>query len=291
MPTDSKDANRRPWLAPLIGLGQIMFQESAVTGAFFLVGIAVASPLMAFGAALATVVGTLTALLLRFDKSEIKAGLFGFNSALVGIACYFYLEPVPATHGFLIVGSIAASIVTYLMRRYLPFPSYTAPFIVVTWAVLAVAPLVGVHFLPHSGGPDRLDLWSAVSEGLSEVMFQANNWTGLLFLTGIALNSWKQAGWALLGSVVGLVIAVWVHDPDTKISAGLFGYNAALASMALALQRRLIIYPILAALVSVPITELFPYLPLQTLTAPFVLASWAVLAWDVLERRFQGRGF
>jgi urea transporter len=268
-----------------------MFQESAVTGAFFLVGIAVASPLMALGAALGTVIGTLTALLLRFDKSEINAGLFGFNSALVGIACYFHLEAVLATHGFLIVGSIAASIVTYLMRRYLPFPTYTAPFIVVTWAILAAAPMAGTHFLAHPGGRERLDLLSAVSEGLSEVMFQANNWTGLLFLAGIALNSWKQAGWAVLGSVVGLVIAVWVHDPDDKITAGLFGYNAALAAMALSLQRRLLIYPILAAVVSVPITEQFPHLPLQTLTAPFVLATWAVLAWDVLERRFQGRGF
>jgi urea transporter len=287
MDADTKALNRLPWLAPLTGLGQIMFQESAVTGAFFLIGIAIASPLMALGAALGTIIGTLTALGLRYPQSEIQSGLFGFNSALVGIACYFYLGPVPATHVLVVAGSVAASVVTRLMRRYVPFPSYTAPFIVVTWGVLAIAPFVGAPFLKHAEGPSRLELLSALSEGLSEVMFQANIWTGVLFLIGIAINSWKQAAWALLGSALGFVIAVWVHDPEGKISTGIFGYNAALAAMALALQKRLVIYPILAGVLSVPITELFPHLPLQTLTAPFVLASWAVLAWDVLERRFE----
>ena len=48
-------------VSPLTGLGQIMFQDSPSTGAFFLAGIAIASPLMAAGAALAHVAPKLLA--------------------------------------------------------------------------------------------------------------------------------------------------------------------------------------------------------------------------------------
>ena len=57
------------------------------------------------------------------------------------------------------------------------------------------------------------------------------------------------------------------------------------------LYRRSILRPIMGAVLSVPITETFPLMGLATLTAPFVLASWVVIALDkvdeTLERRQQ----
>ncbi len=70
---------------------------------------------------------------------------------------------------------------------------------------------------------------------------------------------------------------------------GLYGYNATLAAVALFLWRRSFIAPLLGILLSVPLTELIPLVGLPALTAPFVLATWLVLAFGWLERRLLGK--
>ena len=51
------------------------------------------------------------------------------------------------------------------------------------------------------------------------------------------------------------------------------------------LWRRSLIPPLLGMLLSVPITDLVPMLGLPALTAPFVLATWLVLAFGWLDGR------
>src|SRR3954462_8272523 len=70
-----------PALHVLRGIGQVFFQENALTGACFVLGIAFGSPLMALGAVIGAAIGTATARVLNFDESERRAGLYGFNSA------------------------------------------------------------------------------------------------------------------------------------------------------------------------------------------------------------------
>lgn len=77
----------------LKGLGQIMLQENPITGFLFLIGIFYGSFLMGVAALLATVCGTATALLLKYDKSEIDKGLYGFSAPLVGVALLLFLKP------------------------------------------------------------------------------------------------------------------------------------------------------------------------------------------------------
>ncbi|MGH2622374.1 MAG: urea transporter, partial [Sphingobacterium sp.] len=78
----------------LKGLGQIMLQENAVTGLLFLIGICCGSILMGLGALLATICGTATAMFLKYDRNNLDGGLYGFNSALVGVAMMLFLNPV-----------------------------------------------------------------------------------------------------------------------------------------------------------------------------------------------------
>lgn len=62
---------RFPFVIVLLkGLGQIMLQECAYTGLFFLAGIFYGSVTMGLGALLAVICGTLTARLLGYDKKE-----------------------------------------------------------------------------------------------------------------------------------------------------------------------------------------------------------------------------
>jgi urea transporter len=272
------------------GIGQVMFQGHAGTGLLFLAGIAVASPLMAVGAALGAIIGPAVARLLRFDLEEIKEGIYGFNPTLVGVALMFYLRPVALTWVLVVAGCALASLVTFLMRRFLKFPTYTAPFIVCTWVLLLVAHGIAGTAIDLKPAPPLhtpQGLFEVVLAGAAEVMFGANIVTGALFLVGIALSNWRHSLLALLGSVVGTASAYYHNDPQGTISIGIYGYNSALAAMAVYVLRPSLNLPILAAILAVPLTEIFPKtLGIPPLTAPFVAATWVVLAIGALEPYF-----
>lgn len=126
-----------PVMASFRGIGQVFFQENALTGVLFVIGIALSSPVMAVGAIVGAAIGTATAWVLKFDRAEVIAGIYGFNSTLVGIATFFFFRPSAMSVGLLVAGCVAAALVTWLARRYLPFPTYTAPFIVMTWCSIS----------------------------------------------------------------------------------------------------------------------------------------------------------
>lgn len=283
----SSDSLYERWLVVLTGLGQIMFQGSALTGTFFLTGIVIVSPLMAAGALAGSLIGTITAYILNYEHKEIRNGLYGYNAALVGIAMFAKYEPQPYTIGLAVAGCIVATLLTFQMRRRLPVPTYTAPFIVITWVsyYFAVALNITAVPVPQTNLDQPLDLTAAVVKGISEVMFQANVMTGVLFIVGILLNSWRGAIWAVVGSFLGLMIGMSHSAPSTNLSLGIYGYNAALVAMALTLYRPSFLLPIVGAIISVPFTEELPTVGLPTLTTPFVMASWTIIALDRLDIR------
>jgi urea transporter len=289
-----------PVLWAFRGIGQVFFQESALTGALFALGIAVSSPLMALGAVVGTALGTATAWLLKFDNAELRAGIYGFNATLVGIATFFFFKPGAISVTLLVAGCIVATVVTWLARRHVPFPTYTGPFIVTTWALFFLGQALGAPRVDPGGALEGAGFVSAIAHGVSQVMFQASLWTAILFLAGIAISDWKHACWVLLGSIVGMLVgshhamvAAKALDPESladrtildNVALGLYGYNATLAAVALFLWRRSLIPPLLGMVFSVALTELIPLLGLPALTAPFVLGTWLVLAFGWLDGR------
>jgi urea transporter len=289
-----------PFRDILRGVGQVFFQENALAGACFLLGIAVSSPLMALGGAAGAVIGWATAKALKFDAAEAAAGIYGFNPALVGIATFFFFRPGAASIGLLIAGCVAAAAATRLARRHLPFPTFTAPFVIITWALYFLGPALGAARV-EAGGPVEAGAIGAVAHGIGQVMFQASIWTGLLFLAGIALSNWQHAAWVLAGSFIGALVAnyhataaVRAIDPERlveralaeNIALGLYGYNATLAAVALYLWRRSTIPALLGIVLSVPLTELVPLAGIPALTAPFILATWLVMALGRLDAKF-----
>jgi urea transporter len=290
-----------PVLHVFRGIGQVFFQENALSGACFVLGIAFSSPPMAIGAVVGAAIGTAAARLLKFDASEVRSGIYGFNSALVGIATLFFFRPGVSSIALLLVGCFAAALVTWLARRYVPFPTYTAPFVVTTWALFLLGLALGAARVDPGGPPEGVGLVGASAHGVSQVMFQASIWTALLFLIGIAVSNWQHAAWVLLGAVIGALAgsfhataAARALDPESlveralldNVALGLYGYNATLAAVALFLWRHSLIPPLLGILLSVPITELLPRLGMPALTAPFVLATWIVLALGWLDEKY-----
>jgi len=285
----------------LRGVGQIMFQDNALTGLLFLVGIAAGAfeenaafaLLMALGGLIGTVLGTITARLLGYDEKQIRDGIYGFNATLVGIALFFYFKPTVLAILLMLVGCAASSVVTWAMRTYLPFPTYTFPFIVTTWVLLGIGTLMGLPRVELPAPPENFNITTAFGEGLGEVMFQASILTSIAFFAGLAVNNWRHAVLALVGSILGTLVGIYHHDPTGSVNIGIYGYNAALTAIGLYLWRPSLVIAILGVFLSTPLTEMFPKihelvpgLNPAALTAPFVFACWIVIAIGALEKYF-----
>ena len=240
-------------------------------------------PLMAIGAAIGTVIGPIVAALLKYDRNEIVQGIFGFNPTLVGIALLFYLRPVTITWLLVVVGSLAATVVTYLMRRFLPFPSYTAPFIVCTWLMVVIGHGIagtGLDLMPSAPGRAPSGFVDAVLNGAAEVMFGENLVTGLLFI--------GRHRRVLLAACGARRDRLDCGDSARHVPSrpGRLDRHRHLRLQCGTLRRSPFTSgnprsccPILAAIVSVPLTEFFlKSLGVPPLTAPFVAAAWVVLA-------------
>ena len=144
------------------------------------------------------------------------------------------------------------------MRRFLPFPTYTFPFIVTTWVLLGVGTLMDLPRVELPPPPSNFNIVTAFTEGLGEVMFQASLVTSIAFLAGLAVNNWRHAVLALLGSILGTLVGIYHQDPNGPVNIGIYGYNAALAAIALYLWRPSLVIPILGAFLTTPLTEMFP---------------------------------
>lgn len=263
----------------LRGIGQIFLQNHAPAGLLILLGMLWASPAMGVGTLLGALTGTVVAMALKYPRAEIIDGLYGFNGALVGVAACFFFGVSPASSILLLGG---AALATVLMRAMMQrVPAYTAPFILTTWGLILLVKYTGVttfadNPLPAAAGND---LVAALSMGISQVMFQANIITGLLFLAALLLSSRIAAAYALWGCVLATGIALALQFPTDSINGGIWGYNAVLCAVALGdTTRRGLLLATGAALLSVALTLGFARIGFIALTAPFVLATWAALA-------------
>lgn len=98
-------------------MGQIMLQENQMTGFLILIGIFYGSFTMGLATVLATICGTATAFLLKYEKSEIDKGLYGFSAALVGVAILLFFKPVLLSWLLIILGSSLATIIQHFFYK------------------------------------------------------------------------------------------------------------------------------------------------------------------------------
>lgn len=125
---------------PLKGVAQIMLIDSWVTGALFLIGLAISSPRVALWAFVGSLIGTYGALLYGAPASAVQSGLYGFSPALTAIAlgCTFY-KPSAKSALWALLGASATLFVqaaTNIFLEPLGLPALTAPFCLTTWLFL-----------------------------------------------------------------------------------------------------------------------------------------------------------
>jgi urea transporter len=263
----------------LKGIGQVMLQESAWTGLFFLAGIFCGSYVMGLAAILAVSMGTLTARLLRYNQDDIDAGIYGFSATLVGIALVLYFQPNTVTWLAIIPGAALATIIQHFFISK-KIPAYTFPFILITWIFLFAHHNFHLLSDPQSISDKALinNSLTILPRGFGQVMFQDNIWVGILFFIGIFINRPIAAITAAAGAALSAILAYLLGIPLPDIYMGLLSYNAVLCAITFAGKKNIDIGLVLISVVlSVLITIQMGRMSLPVLTFPFVLASWLTL--------------
>lgn len=120
----------------------------------------------------------------------------------------------------------------------------------------------------------------AIFRGVGQVMFQNNQYSGLLFLLGIFYNSWILGLAALFGTIISTATAYLLKYDEEAIENGLYGFNGTLTGIALwfffdvnlTTVIALIIGSVLSTIVMHSIKKIgTPF------TAPFVVVTWFMI--------------
>jgi urea transporter len=273
--------------AVLKGLGQIMFQGNRWTGLALLAGLFLGHWHYGLAALMAASAGTALATALKFDAKAVRSGLYGFSAALVGVVLVFYFRATWGIWVLALVGGGAASLLQHAFIRW-KVPGNTFPFIAVSWLLIFLlqqcteAPLV--YHPPSAPMDPAMGQWLCGTNGFGQVIFQGKTLVGILFLTGVLLNSRIAAVYGLLASFAGAWIAQAAGQPAEAVGLGLFGYNTLLSAMALAGPK---LRDALWALIAVGITAALQLAWVVqgtfdafggVLTFPFVAGTWLTLA-------------
>ena len=290
----------------LRGAGQVMFQNNAWTGLFFLAGIfygAVSggTPLVAWGALLGLVVSTMTGYLLGLPETDGNQGLWGFNGILVGCAFPTFLGNTLYVWLALV---LCAALTTWVRAGFnniltlWRINSLTFPFVFCTWVFLFAAR--AMHELPaiHMSTPTLMSHFESIGHmsagevaeywlrGISQV-FLIDSWiSGAIFMVGLLISSGWAAVWAGIGSALAMLVALAMKVSGYDIANGLYGFSAVLTAIALATifykpGLGSAIWAIVGIMVTVFIqAAMNVHLQtwgLPTLTGPFCITAWLFL--------------
>lgn len=250
-----------------------------MTGSLFLVGIFYGSLAMGIAAILATICGTTTAFLLKYDKAEINKGLYGFSAALVGVAIMLFLKPVFISWIILIIGSALATVIQhFFMKRKIPV--FTLPFVLITWLILFFTNHYCTGLLSEASitTASTINYLTVGFNGFGQVIFQDNLISGVLFFIAVFISSPISALYGFIGAVLSAFIAFSISTPVADISIGLFSFNAVLCAIVFTgNQIKDSIWALIAILLSLVISLLMLKFNFTQLTFPFVLASCITL--------------
>ena len=297
--------------AVLRGLGQIVFQNNALSGLLILLAISVNSFVYAGAALFGAVVSTYAAVLLRIDNKLVRDGLFGFNGALTSIAIVAFTSrefahgDLPGVSMILYI-ALAAAFSTILARAFAfmmrndRVPGLNFPYCVATMLLLGAlhqfnglnAGTLANPLLPslHPAIGTQvyaLDTWLyGLGTGISQIFLQDNWLTGVVVVAAIAVNSRIAAAAVVAGSALAVAAGCFLGVSEAFIRSGLLGYNAALTALALGgffvlLDRAGAIYAALGAVLTTcawaALATVLAPSGLPVLTLPFVIVTWLML--------------
>ncbi|UEQ78376.1 urea transporter [Chryseobacterium arthrosphaerae] len=127
----------------------------------------------------------------------------------------------------------------------------------------------------------KLPFLDHILKGIGQIMLQENRWTGLLFLIGIFMGSWQCGVAVLISTAAGTFTAMKLKYNQAEISAGLYGFSAALVGVALAFlfdaTALIWILIILGGALAAVIQHFFIRKKIPVFTFPFIVITWILV--------------
>nr|XP_013803988.1 PREDICTED: urea transporter 2-like [Apteryx mantelli mantelli] len=235
----------------LRGISQVMFVNNPLSGLIIAAGFLVQNPWWTLTGCLGTVVSTLTALILGQDRSAIAAGLHGYNGVLVGLLMAVF-SAKGDYHWWLLLPVALVSMTCPIFTSALgsvfskwDLPVFTLPFnLALTLYLAASGPhnlfFPTTHIQPATTTPNITwtdaevpMLLQSIPVGVSQVYGCDNPWTGGIFLVALFISSPLICLHAAIGSAVGMLAALSLATPFSKIYSGLWNYNSSLSCIAI----------------------------------------------------------
>ena len=232
------------------GVGQVIFLNDVNAGLVIGFGLALADPYLAGLAGLGAATATGTSTLLGLDKGAVKDGLMGYNGCLCGCAAAVFgsTSVVAATTATIAGAAVTVPVALSLQAAMGRSPQWTLAFNLVTLTSLlrsrpllvpstkgeaaeAVEAVNGVENA-SGGGNVFAEVLASPLTGISQIFVVQSAMSGAVILGGIASYSPRLAAHALCGSATGTVVGALSGAPLEELTAGLYGFNSALTSMA-----------------------------------------------------------
>lgn len=273
----------------LKGVAQVCLQDNPLTGAFFLLAIALYSPLYAACALAGTMLSTSFAFLKAkrhiIKESDAENGLYGFNGSLIGISIAAFL-PINEWSLLLLASACIFSVqlVIWVAARS-NVSLFTMPFIIVAMFVYGIGQslnVTGQDVVPVFQQSFPLPLF----ESIGQIFLLPNAMSGICILLGFLVASVRAFFITLWAVGLAFFLAQEIGMNETALSTGLFGFCAILTAHAMCLpnmpqstwdQSHFLPYKIiLGVTLSVLITQVFILAHLSFFTLPFVLSVWTI---------------
>jgi urea transporter len=270
--------------ALLNGFSQIFLLAHPGCGLLVLLAIVIGAPQLLGGALLGCLSSMLTAHRRGYAKADIDLGLYGYNGVLLGmlISLQFAWSALLPLLIFVSAGLSSLLLAAWMqrMRKRQWLPAFTFPFVGLSWLLLWLAPALQLELAAVTTSQAQpLDWWAslmAIVRGLGQVIFLDQPLAGVCLLLGLLLADRRVACWALLGSTGGLALALYQGLPQHHALTGLYGYNAALAAIALSQVHRRPWLPALGIALALLLQPGFSALGVPALTMPFILTCWLI---------------
>lgn len=218
------------------GMGQVIFLNSLNSGRVVFVSLALGDPTLAACAALGSITATSTSKIIGLDKNAWDDGLWGYNGTLIGCAAsVFGPSFLPSIIASTMLGAAATPVLSASLKNAISMPQWTWSFnIVALTSLLRTRPL-----LESAPDEDIVSISTGFGDvalspllGLSQIFVVNSPLTGAGLVAAIYSYSPKLAMHALVGSATGCLLGLSLGADLSDVCMGLWGYNSALASMA-----------------------------------------------------------
>jgi urea transporter len=263
-------------------IGQILLQRNAATGVLIFAAVCAFSTRLACALVIGALTGGIVAYIVEdADSPTMRDDLYGFNGALAALAAFTFIRDDSQAGAVAIVSAMLATALSFrlgnLLRRF-RLPVYSSPAIIVTWCWLPLfADATSSGASASASTASTTTAWlEATLAGFAPIVFTSGVLAGTLLLVSLCAARPAHAAWAIAGSTVGLSLHALAGAPDAMLLSGACGFNATLT--ALATSKYGVRATLAGIVVAVLIERAAASLGIISLTAPFVLATWAVQA-------------